>query len=737
MGRWNLNKALKGAGKAMQGGAGIAGNIVGKAVDVSSSTIKYAAETGGELRNAVADEVSAVKRKTAQGGASTSLNTPDGNPANGRQTNSANLDPHDSKAPSITAIQGADIQEIDTQTESVAIDRQTQFAEGILTLTAEGLTLYNTDGQYEIIPVDIIATCSRGLRKNSLVVRRMTNINANFQRHMDKKRQELSELPTKVNRLKYRTVAATGAYTSHTLTGIKDGKVDMRNAGGAATASAAAMITGAYALKKSHDLKVLPSYLEHLELDIPTIVNTARKEADTKKESFHLPDGYTQEEAAQEYLIWEYLVNRRMSGTNINIVTTPPNAVVVVDGVVQGCTPLAVGLPLTDKIALAGKCTVSVLLEGHEYETLSLSPNKEYEYRKIHMKPKKLEDRVADQLVTSYRTAAPQRPIDMFRHHVEYEVVGDHGVLVIAQDNILMLTHDKKECICIIPYASVNEAKIMKKFARGVKGIFVSYNDYHFASLRMEFVIEQAEFGSEVKGVLEQIVEAIMARRGRTCPHTTEYHPPRDTIRNLRQSYSMVTEQSGTSHRVDSEDLQEKGLVDADLRGADLSGYTMSGYTLSGKDLSGTNLSGADLIKVDLTGANLSGARLDGTRLNGAKLDEANLIGANLSGADLLGASLFDADLRGADLSGASLDRTNLFKVDLSDVKLSEANLTGADLNGASLTGADLTGADLSGANLSGANLDRTNLSRANLTGVNLNGVNLSGAILDDSTEHV
>ena len=157
----------------------------------------------------------------------------------------------------------------------------------------------------------------------------------------------------------------------------------------------------------------------------------------------------------------------------------------------------------------------------------------------MEMTPRKIEDPVADQLVQKYRAVAPERPIDMSPYDVEYEVVGVHGVLATTQDRILMLTLDRRQCLYMIPYTSVNDAKIMKKFARAVKGISVSYNDYDFVSLKLEFIVEQTELKNDMKEQLERIVEAVMARRERMCPQTTDYHPPRDTIRNLSPAHAM------------------------------------------------------------------------------------------------------------------------------------------------------------------------------------------------------
>ena len=502
MGRWRLNKALMGASKAMQDGAGIAGNIVGKAADVSGNTIKHAAETGSELRNVAIDEasaisrlgskkiikgVSSIKRKTTHRNANVTPNLQGRAPSDNEQIKTTNMDAPDTfggqaspppaargsmpssmplgggqaspppaargsmpssmplgggqaspppaargsmpssmplgggqaspppaargsmpssmplgggqaspppaargsmpssmplgggqaspppaargsmpssmplgggQASPPATVQSMDIQQQKHRDESSKIDRQTLFTEGMLRLTSENLILYDVDGHREIrrTPIDIIASCSRGLRKNSLVIKRMTNIESNFQKHLDKKRRELSKLPGQISRLKYQTGAAAGAHVALSMTSMDSkGNINGANMAGATVAGVTAVASGAYALKKSHDLKVLPSYIEHLELDIPTVVKTKRKEADTEKESFHLPNNYTQEQASHEYSVWEYLINRCMASRNLDITTTPPNAVVLVDGVVQGCTPLVVDLPLTDKAALGRK----------------------------------------------------------------------------------------------------------------------------------------------------------------------------------------------------------------------------------------------------------------------------------------------------------------------------------------------------------------------------------------------
>lgn len=558
MRRGFLGKALKGASKAMHGGADVAGSLVGKAVDAGNSTIRHAAEAGSELRNTATDEmyaisklgskkildgVSDVKKKTADRGIRTTSGRQDAVTAGNEQPEATNFGAQDSMPISVPLdSRSADpdmAQDVDAQQESLKepnrIDRQTAFAEGVLRLTAENLILYDADGRQEIrrIPTKIISSCSRGFSKNSLVVKTMTNIDPNFQKYLAKKKQELVKLPGAVSTL--RSQERSGLAMMNARPRTNDIYATSAALGNNLTGSLTASVNGALAAQKESDLKTLPSYIEHMELDMPTIVATKREKADTEKESFHLPKNWTREQAKREYLIWEYLIERRKAGKNFSITTTPTNAVVLADGVVQGCSPLVVDLPLTEKAALARKCTISVLLEGHEHKTLSIKPGERYEYRKIEMKPRKSDDPVADQLIQNYRAAAPEHPIDISPYDIEYEVAGVHGILVTTRDKILVLTLDRKQCLYAIPYASVNDAQMMRGFIRGIKGLSVSYNDDNFVGQNLEFVIGRTESKNKTEKQFEHIVDAIMSRRGRACPLTKDYRPPRYPRRNLPQ----------------------------------------------------------------------------------------------------------------------------------------------------------------------------------------------------------
>jgi len=122
-----------------------------------------------------------------------------------------------------------------------------------------------------------------------------------------------------------------------------------------------------------------------------------------------------------------------------------------------------------------------------------------------------------------------------------------------------------------------------------------------------------------------------------------------------------------------------------------LDGVIFEKMYLNSADLCEVNLTDADsrresLIGVDLRGAYLRGAHLDGTNLCRTHLIGADLIGAHLKKADLSGANLTNASLIGASLEGAILEGTilkgaNLSKVNLRAAYFGKVNLLGANLS--------------------------------------------------------
>jgi uncharacterized protein YjbI with pentapeptide repeats len=110
---------------------------------------------------------------------------------------------------------------------------------------------------------------------------------------------------------------------------------------------------------------------------------------------------------------------------------------------------------------------------------------------------------------------------------------------------------------------------------------------------------------------------------------------------------------------IESADLAEATIAEANLAGA----------FLRGANLSYANLRKAHLESAFLFAADLRAAQLQEANLDGADLSAANLTGANLSDADLGAVNFWGAVLKGADFTNARFRFTLLAYVELGDVK--------------------------------------------------------------------
>jgi len=100
----------------------------------------------------------------------------------------------------------------------------------------------------------------------------------------------------------------------------------------------------------------------------------------------------------------------------------------------------------------------------------------------------------------------------------------------------------------------------------------------------------------------------------------------------------------------------------------------------------------ANLTDVELFDADLSWAELNNSRLVGAEALRADLRGTELDGADLSGATFSGGDLSDARLVGANLTDTDLTNVRMIRTNFSRANLTGCRIYGVSAWGLRLDG---------------------------------------------
>lgn len=394
------------------------------------------------------------------------------------------------------------------------IDRKTLFADGMLVLTHEDLILYSPDELDELmrIPVAKIASCSRGVMRRSLVVKKLTNMDENFARHLDKMQDNLDKTNAKIKKQRERLKKTYSPEEKRTIN-VKISDLDAKS-------------------------RQISERMEQLQTDPAEIEDAKRREADTTRETFHLPKGYSAEIAeSDEYAIWEYAIRRRMAGPSVlRVDSSPPEAVVLVDGVVEGSTPVTLDMPLTEKAALSGKYDVRVLLEGHESERLlvNAAPGSAPKIHQLSLCAKGDPDPELDSVISEYRRSLPDRTIDLTGYDIEMETAGMEGVLVLARDQILLLSKDRTRWLLEIPYRDMIDAKTEKRFMRGIRGIVISYKDKSLGELECRFEMDTQSIpdeGQAVRRRYESMVEKLhhhMAEShtytSRPLPHSHRYY---------------------------------------------------------------------------------------------------------------------------------------------------------------------------------------------------------------------
>ncbi|MBI1657807.1 MAG: restriction endonuclease [Thaumarchaeota archaeon] len=388
-----------------------------------------------------------------------------------------------------------------------AIDRKTLFADGMLVLTHENVVLYSPDERDEIkrIPLDTIASCSRGMTKRSLVLKLMVNIEENFAKYVDGRQGVLDETAAEIQRQRELLRRARSPDKKRSL----NSKISDLEA-------------------KS---KALSEEMDGLQADPEEIWRIKRERADTVKEVFRLPKDHSGRTASEEYEIWQYAIRRRMAGlSRMRVSTSPPDAVVLVDGAVSGSTPVTFEKPLTDAAALTGRYEVRVLLEGHKPKSFSVSaaPGRDPENRDMRLSPQDVPDPAFDRTVSGYREALPDRTINLEQYELELETMGTEGILALARDHILVLSMDRKRWLLEIPYPDITEAKLEKGLMRGIRGIVISYREGRLSGLKYAFKMdEDSGYGdnSAMRRRYEAIVERLHRRMRESYTHVLQPRP--------------------------------------------------------------------------------------------------------------------------------------------------------------------------------------------------------------------
>ena len=389
------------------------------------------------------------------------------------------------------------------------IDRKTLFADGMLVLTHEDLILYSPDELDELmrIPVAKIASCSRGMMRRSLVVKVLANVEENFARHLEKTRDDMDKTNAKIEKQRERLKEADSPEKKRAIN-VKISDLEAKS-------------------------RKMSGYMERLQTDPAEIEDAKRRKADTTKETFHLPKGYSADTAeSEEYAIWEYAIRRSMAGPSVlRVDSSPPEAVVLVDGAVAGNTPVTLDMPLTEKAALSGRYDVRVLLEGHESKRLRVNaaPGSAPKVHQISLRAKGDPDPELDGVISEYRGRLPDRTIDLEEYDMEMETAGVEGVLALARDHILLLSKDRTRWLLEIPYRDVTDARLEKRLMRGIRGIAISYKEKSLGGLECRFEMDTQSIqyeGQAVRRRYEALVDKVLRRMAESHAHTYTPRPP-------------------------------------------------------------------------------------------------------------------------------------------------------------------------------------------------------------------
>ena len=342
--------------------------------------------------------------------------------------------------------------------------------------------------------------------KRSLVIKKMINIEENFAKYVAGRQRVLDETAAEEQKQRELLRRARSPDEKQSLNALIS---DLRARSGE-----------------------LSKEIDGLQTDPAEIRRVKRKQADTVKEAFRLPQDYhSAHTSSEEYRIWEHAVRRRMAGlSKMRVYTSPPEAVVLVDGPVLGSTPVTFEKPLSDAAAISGRYEVRILLEGHKSETLRVSaaPDRESENRHIRLDPRDAPDPASDRIVSGHRERLPDRTIDLEQYEIDMETEGKEGILALARDQILALSGDRKRWLLEVPYADITEVKLDKRLMGGIRGITLTYREGDMSGLEHRFEIDSdgASWGKEAaRHRYEIILEGLHRHMEEARTHTRRPRP--------------------------------------------------------------------------------------------------------------------------------------------------------------------------------------------------------------------
>ena len=255
------------------------------------------------------------------------------------------------------------------------------------------------------------------------------------------------------------------------------------------------------------------------------------------KRKFCLPlDFAAGHSESDEYNVWKYLLESRKTGNRgiLRVSTMPPGAVVLVNDMPCGTTPLFLEKPILDESIIQRKYKVRILLEGHT----PINKIVDLKCSKVEEKIKRLKkaDPLADMAVQGYRKQVPGGiPTNLYV--IEYVLNGENSTsLVLSRSSIIMLS-ESRQILLNIPYGALDGVEIYDEWLQ-VAGLRIAF--------RQDGVLETVKFAadktatsecSEIKNKIKEKMQEWSDREPRSASNITQLPKPDYTFLNVVHTY--------------------------------------------------------------------------------------------------------------------------------------------------------------------------------------------------------
>ena len=354
--------------------------------------------------------------------------------------------------------------EPDDEATGTTVYRRTQFRGGMLVLTDEDLTLYNHAGTETIksMPIHKIHSCQS--KNDKLLVTGLLNVEDNYAAYMRKLDKGIDKINTK------------WAYSGH-KSGMR-ARLQERKMNNM--------------IKERDKLKADPEFRHKIK----------RKQSDKYKDEFTLPENLTYPE--KEYKIWAHAINRLVMGVKkLRITTTPPNALILVDGTPYGISPCIIDKPLTDRSAVQGEYAVEALLEGHKSKkgTVDAKLNAGSEVLDLVLERADERNGPIDDRVRSERGKFQEESLGYDPAWAELEAIGISYKIILTADSVVMANPESGHDFMSLSYGQIKRASLKTHgvFHKVILGLLIEYDTKDFPNMEEIFVLNPDAYDSRAE----------------------------------------------------------------------------------------------------------------------------------------------------------------------------------------------------------------------------------------------